>query len=250
MSKLKIITSEEKKKKSLISDQDVFKKKIIKYEEERLSNKPFSNTRNDILSMKEDIERKHVNDETNDIYPHLYDPNFNVKIFEKKEFNSLQQKKEDIKSIDDFEEHVEQINKKPFEITPNQQFIKNFMSQDTPYNSLLLYHGLGTGKTCTSIGVAEEVRQYMVQMGIKKKIIIVASPNVQDNFKLQLFDERKLEKKNNIWNLKGCTGMHILKEVNPMNTPNISKEKIVSAVNNIISSSYLFVGYRQFEIIY
>ena len=246
MSKLKIITSEEKKKKSLISDQDVFKKKIIKYEEERLSNKPFSNTRNDILSMKEDIERKHVNDETNDIYPHLYDPNFNVKIFEKKEFNSLQQKKEDIKSIDDFEEHVEQINKKPFEITPNQQFIKNFMSQDTPYNSLLLYHGLGTGKTCTSIGVAEEVRQYMVQMGIKKKIIIVASPNVQDNFKLQLFDERKLEKKNNIWNLKGCTGMHILKEVNPMNTPNISKEKIVSAVNNIISSSYLFVGYRQF----
>ena len=28
-----------------------------------------------------------------------------------------------------------------FELSPHQQFVKNFLSFQTPYNSLLLYHG-------------------------------------------------------------------------------------------------------------
>ena len=43
----------------------------------------------------------------------------------------------------------------------HQMFIKNYLSFQTPYNSLLLYHQLGTGKTCSAIGVAEETREYM-----------------------------------------------------------------------------------------
>ena len=70
------------------------------------------------------------------------------------------------------------------------------MSFQTPYNSLFLYHGLGTGKTCSAIGITEEMRAYMKQVGIKKRILIVASPNVQNNFKMQLFDERKLKETN------------------------------------------------------
>jgi hypothetical protein len=42
-------------------------------------------------------------------------------------------------------------------------------------------------------------------MGINKRIIIVASPNVQDNFKLQLFDERKLKEVDGIWTVEICT---------------------------------------------
>ena len=67
------------------------------------------------------------------------------------------------------------------------------MSFQTPYNSLLLYHELGTGKTCSSIQVCEDMRNYLKNMGINKKIIIIASPTVQENYKLQLFDERKLK---------------------------------------------------------
>ena len=85
----------------------------------------------------------------------------------------------------------------------------------TPYNSLLLYHGLGTGKTCSAIGVAEEMRQYMQQMNIRKKILIIASPNVQDNFKLQLFNESKLKKlENGTWNVSSCVGQSLYKEIN------------------------------------
>ena len=67
-------------------------------------------------------------------------------------------------------------------------FVRNFLSFQTPYNGLLLFHGLGTGKTCSSIQVCEDMRTYYNQIGIKKKIIIVASPVVQENYKLQLFD--------------------------------------------------------------
>ena len=54
-------------------------------------------------------------------------------------------------------------------------FVRNYLSFETPYNSLLLYHGLGTGKTCSAISVSEEMRRYNNQLGINKKIIVVAS---------------------------------------------------------------------------
>jgi hypothetical protein len=121
------------------------------------------------------------------------------------------------------------------------------MSFQTPYNSLLLYHGLGTGKTCSAIGVAEEMRDYLIQMGISKKIIIVASPNVQDNFKLQLFDERKLKLVDGIWTIKGCIGNKLLKEINPTNMKGLTKDKVISEVKNLINVSYDFMGYTQFS---
>ena len=55
-------------------------------------------------------------------------------------------------------------------------FVRNFVFQ-TPYNGLLLFHGLGTGKTCSAISVCEEMRDYMKQTGITKDCG-VASPNV------------------------------------------------------------------------
>ena len=124
------------------------------------------------------------------LYPNLNDKNFNIKIATKKEFNDT---KYDGTIYEDIKKQADILANAPYELAPHQAFVKNFMSFQTPYSSLLLYHGLGSGKTCSAIGVTEEMRDYMKQMGITKRIIIVASENVQDNFKLQLFDERKLE---------------------------------------------------------
>jgi hypothetical protein len=121
------------------------------------------------------------------------------------------------------------------------------MSFQTPYNSLLLFHGLGSGKTCSAIGVCEEMRDYLRQMGISKRIIIVASPNVQDNFRLQLFDERNLKNVDGIWTMKGCLGNKLLKEINPTGMKGLTEEKVIQQVKNIINSSYYFVGYLQFS---
>ena len=64
--------------------------------------------------------------------------------------------------------------------------------------------------------------------------MIVASPVVQENYKLQLFDERKLKLINGLWNLKACTGNKFIKEVNPMNTKGLSRERVVRQIKKII----------------
>ena len=103
-----------------------------------------------------------------------------------------------------------------------------------------------THNTCSAIGVCEEMRDYMKQMGVKKRIIIVASENVQDNFKLQLFDERKLKLTDGVWNIRACTGNKLLQEINPMNMKGLTKEKVVSQIKSIINAYYIFMGYVQF----
>jgi hypothetical protein len=179
----------------------------------------------------------------NMLYPNLNDPNFNVKIALKQEFNDT---KYDGTIYSDIKKQSDLLNNAEYELSPHQSFVRNFLSFQTPYNSLLLYHGLGSGKTCSAIGVSEEMRDYLNQVGIPKRIIIVASENVQDNFKLQLFDERKLKTINGLWNIKGCVGNKLLKEINPTNMKGFTKEKIISLINSVINNSYLFLGYGQF----
>ena len=129
-------------------------------------------------------------------------------------------------------------------LMPHQIFVKNFCLSNS-HNALLLYHGLGTGKTCSAIGVAEEMRNYMKQIGLEQKIYIVASPNVQNNFRMQLFDERKLVKNGDQWDLQTCIGNQLLKEINPTSMKNIPKDKIVSQMNTLINEHYRFIGYGE-----
>lgn len=205
-------------------------------------------TLNDIRNEKEINEWNEMmnltpeNDEYSYLYPSLNDPNFNIKIAERKEFND---NKYDGK-IYDVKEYSDILCKAEFELAPQQLFVRNFLSLQTPYNSLLLYHGLGSGKTCSAISVAEEMREYNKQMGIGKRIIVVASPNVQENFKVQLFDETKLKLVNGLWNISSCTGNKLLKEINPMNMSGLSKENVVSQIKQIISKYYAFMGYTGF----
>ena len=185
---------------------------------------------------------KHPNDNTY-LYPNLDDPNFNIKISQKKEFSDTKYDG----SIYDVEEYAKILKTADYELLPQQAFVRNFLSFHTPYNSLLLFHGLGSGKTCSAIGVCEEMRDYLKQMGINKRIIIVASPNVQDNFKLQLFDYRKLKEVDGIWTMKGCLGNKLLKEINPTGMKGLTREKVIQQVKNLINSSYSFQGYVQFS---
>ena len=153
----------------------------------------------------------------------LNDNKFNVKIATKKEFNDTRY---DGTIYEDIKKQADILSKAEFELSPHQAFVKNFMSFQTPYSSLLLYHGLGSGKTCSAIGVCEEMRDYMKQTGISKRIMIIASENVQNNFKLQLFDERKLKEVNGIWSIRGCIGNKLLKEINPMKVLYILKQNV------------------------
>jgi len=183
-----------------------------------------------------------ITDDFDFLYPTLDDPNFNVKLAQHKEFNDTKYDG----TIYDFKTQADILCNSEFELMPHQIFVKNFLSTHTPYNSLLMYAGLGTGKTCAAIGVAEETRLSMKQTGKKKAILIIASPNVQDNFRLQLFDETKLKNENGLWTISSCVGNALLSEINPTYLKNNTKERIINQVKAIIKEHYIFMGYTQF----
>jgi len=181
------------------------------------------------------------------LYPTLNDPNFIEKLSKHKEFYDTRYDG----TIHPIEKQANILCNSSFELLPHQLFVKNFLSLQTPYNSLLLYHGLGSGKTCSAIGIAEEMRSYMKQLNITKRILVIASPNVQANFRLQLFDESKLEyiqgkdATEGIWNINSCVGNALIKEINPTNLKGLPRERVISSIKRIINNFYLFMGYIQ-----
>jgi len=226
---------EENKSKTILIRRD----KEIPFISDVLSNIPKNS--NEFLRKKEHIEYEDEkrNKDSSFLYPTLNDPNFAYKIASHQEFSDTKYDGE-LRDIRDF---ANKMCGASFELLPHQLFVKNFLSFQTPYNSLLLYHGLGSGKTCSSIGIAEEMRNYMKQVGIKQRIIVVAAPNVQANYRLQLFDERKLREVDGIWTIDSCVGNAFIEEINPTNIKGISREKIISQVKTIINQYYVFMGY-------
>ena len=176
-------------------------------------------------------------------YPLVGDKKFQKRIFLKKEFRHEYSAKD--RDIVEMEQKGELCKKDKFVLSPHQEFIKNFLHPTTPYNGVILYHGMGSGKTCSAIGIAEQFRKYNQYDKTFKKIFIVASPNVQENFKLQLFDENKLSKDSGVWNIDGCLGSTFLAELKDYDIQSMSKEEIVSKINRIIKKSYLFLGYEK-----
>ena len=235
------------KKQSEVEDvgSDIISSEVCDADEiNKLYSKKCGNNKDQLkaeLENRKELELHPTEDEY--LYPVLDDPNFNIKIAQKKEFTDTRYDG----AIYDVEKYSNILKTAEYELLPQQAFVRNFLSFQTPYNSLLLFHGLGSGKTCSAIGVCEEMRDYLKQMGITKRIIIVASPNVQDNFKLQLFDERKLKEVDGIWTMKGCLGNKLLKEINPTGMKGLKREKVIQQVKNLINASYSFQGYLQFS---
>jgi len=215
--------------------------KTSEIQESEVNKQLFMKEKEEYHSLQEENETR----ESDDIlYPDLNDPEFSHKIASKKEFADTKYDG----SLNNIEKTAtEMCLIQDFELMPHQVFVRNFLSYQTPYNSLLLYHGLGSGKTCSAIGVAEEMRAYMKQTGsISKTILVVASPNVQDNFRLQLFDERKLKEVGGQWNLNVCIGNTLLNEINPTSISGLSRERVIAQINTIIRKSYDFMGYNEF----
>jgi hypothetical protein len=61
----------------------------------------------------------------------------------------------------------------------HQKITRDYLNIMTPYRGLILYHGLGSGKTCTSIAIAEGMKNH-------KKIIIMTPASLRDNYMVEL----------------------------------------------------------------
>jgi len=80
-----------------------------------------------------------------------------------------------------------------FDLLTHQKIVRDYLNLYTPYRGLLLYHGLGSGKTCTSIAIAEGMKT-------NKQVYVMTPASLKMNF----FSEMKkcgddLYKKNQYW---------------------------------------------------
>lgn len=75
-----------------------------------------------------------------------------------------------------------------FEKATYQHFIQHYLSRRSPYRSVLLYHGLGVGKTCSAITVAES----LLQTHNASNVIVISSEALHKSFEDQLFSMSKL----------------------------------------------------------
>ena len=173
------------------------------------------------------------------LYPSTDDPMFLHKLMKKQEFaeNKQMSVAESIrKGIDPCKSST------GFELSPTQRFIGQFLSPKTPYMSALLYHGVGVGKTCSAVTVAERY----LEMFPRKQVIVVAPRNIQPNFAREIFSETKLvlgdEDEANEY--MGCTGDTYLKLTGTEFVRN--KAVIMNRVSALRSRRYQFVGYLAF----
>ena len=105
-----------------------------------------------------------------------------------------------------------------FSLLTHQKIVRDYINLLTPYRGLLLYHGLGSGKTCSSIAITEGIKS-------QNQVIIMLPASLEVNYKEELKNcGDKLYKKNQYW--------EFLRAQNPED---------IQALSSILSLSTLFI---------
>ena len=89
---------------------------------------------------------------------------------------------------------------KSFSLMIHQQIVRDYINIYTPYRGLLLYHGLGAGKTCASIAIAEGLKN-------TNQVIIMTPASLRMNYISELKNcGDPIYKLNQFWEKIATTG--------------------------------------------
>ena len=159
-------------------------------------------------------------------YPDIKDPNFYKEISHKREF-AITHIKSARRDLNDA------CNRDYFELAPHQIFLKQWISPLTPYKSLLIFHGVGVGKTCSGIQIAENFKDHTKDKN--KRIIVLASQNIQVGWRSTIYNPKKGDNQ--------CTGdtYEIPEAISDQPVHDLDK-----SVNRQIKSFYELYGYTSF----
>jgi hypothetical protein len=177
---------------------------------------------NDISKSKEVQDEINVYSSDYEYYPDIYDKNFIQKITYKKEFH-LHRLKNEKKTLEDL------CDQSFFELQSHQYFLKTLISTNTGYNGVLIFHGVGVGKTCSGVSIAENFKDIY---GLdENKIMILSSSNIQIGWRNTIFNPRLGENQ--------CTS----------DTYQITDEKNIDIdreSKRVVKKYYSFYGYASF----
>ena len=124
--------------------------------------------------------------------------------------------KEIHKMLTGYEKDIEKVRKdcntknSEFELLTHQKIVRDYINIFTPYRGLLVFHGLGSGKTCTSIAIAEGIKE-------NKEIVVMLPASLETNYKEEL---KKcgdiLYKKNQYWEFVSIMDKEKAKLIKPI----------------------------------
>ena len=139
---------------------------------------------------------------------------------------------------------------------PHQRFIRDYLQYKSPYRGLLIYHGLGVGKSCSSIAAAEMLLNF-------KQVVIMLPASLKSNYisEISKCGNKYYDKSKHHWifmkNMKVSYvsdktskkngGVFIIDESEPPNYDSMSdidKNKLNLQINDIIKNNYHFINYN------
>ena len=91
------------------------------------------------------------------------------------------------------EEKSKNPTRKVQQLLPIQKLVRDFMATPSPYRGILLYYGLGVGKTISSITVAEVMTR-------QEKVVVLSKTALENNFRKGILEGGKdYMVQNNYW---------------------------------------------------
>lgn len=153
-------------------------------------------------------------------YPKIDNNEFGKKITEKFKKYKINEKK----SYDEI------CYPKKFKLQKTQKLLGEYINPKTPYKNLLVYHKIGSGKTCTAITIAESWKK-------KRKIVVVVPAsligNFRDELRSQCADEDYITNKER-------------KELKTLEPENKKYKEIIERTDKRIDKNYEIYSYNKF----
>ena len=200
-------------------------------------------------TARTDVERREVwpsaamaaREEMAGLYPDPADPLFAARLFQKREFYEA---RATIAGV--AEGTIDPCSSKEaeavFELTPVQRIVSRFLHPLTPYTGMLLFHGVGVGKTCSAVTIAEQFLDYSPG----SKVIVLVPQALKENFKRTVFDPTKLEWSDaeKQWKTRQCTGTSYLERLGLLDNPDI--RAVTYKTEEDRRNRYTVTGYQAF----
>ncbi len=113
-----------------------------------------------------------------------------------------------------------------FTLLTHQKIVRDYLNLYTPYRGLLLYHGLGSGKTCSSIAIAEGMKT-------DRQILVMTPASLRMNYLQELKNcGDTMYKKNQHWDFIPAS--------NP-NKPTKQDNEVINTLSGVLNLSKDFI---------
>jgi hypothetical protein len=149
-------------------------------------------------------------------------------------------------------QRCEDLNDALLVALPHQKLVRSYINLETPYRGLLLYHGLGSGKTCSSILISEGIKEYM-------NVVVMTPKSLRSNYVQELKkcgDSSYSIQQHWEWNSDSSNPVKVKRnkyfgawEATP-GEPNFEKmsavdqASIVEQIDKLIETKYNFIHYN------